>query len=562
MYDMAQGIIAALLMIGILVVVHEAGHFVAAKIFGVGVPVFSVGMGPRLFGFVWRGTDYRVSALPIGGYVQMSGADPFGEEDVHAVVDPEEDFMRKPVWQRLIIMAAGPGVNLVLPFFVFTALLMMGRPDLNSRLGTVLPGSVAEQVGLQERDLVLAVGGSAVEIWHDVEEQVSARLDSGEAIALRIERDGAEQTIALPAGSVTRTLKGEPDLTSTGIAVSHGPIYRGPMILNTRVGIESQDSPAGRAGFEDGDAITEVDGQAVESWVQLMAALDGSSHEISYLRPSGDPEVEPDTLQATLSLSQGAYLSPGETYANPWGILPIMLFANEVSEGDPADLAGLQPGDRFLSLDGQPVLTFDQLVEYVSRSVEQGAEPRAVELAVVREGRVVSMQLTPTLRVVRGEAYQRPVIGVTSHAGTFLGVDLGRKYYTLVEAVPRAFGESIELVKRTATVLANVATRRSAARDNIGGPVAIAHIASEVAERGFFAYATLVGMFSVSLGVFNLLPVPVLDGGQIMFYAIEGLRGRPLSLQLRERFQMVGVVLLMVAMLFVIVNDISRVIGG
>ena len=147
---------AGLVMLSVLVVVHEFGHFVVARIFGVGVPVFSVGMGPRLFGFHYGGTDYRVSALPVGGYVQMSGADPFGEQDVAQDVPEDEDFMRKPVWQRLIIMLAGPGVNIALPFVLFTVLLMMGRPDWNSRVGAVLPGTPAEEAGFQ----VMSVGTS------------------------------------------------------------------------------------------------------------------------------------------------------------------------------------------------------------------------------------------------------------------------------------------------------------------------------------------------------------------------------------------------------------------
>ena len=116
---MLTTIFAGLFMIGLLVVVHELGHALVARFFGVEVPVFSVGMGPRLFGIKWRGTDWRVSALPVGGYVQMAGADMFGEEDVSAEVDPLRSFMNKPVWQRLIIVAAGPVFNLILPVLVF-----------------------------------------------------------------------------------------------------------------------------------------------------------------------------------------------------------------------------------------------------------------------------------------------------------------------------------------------------------------------------------------------------------------------------------------------------------
>ena len=119
-------ILAGLVMISFVVVIHEFGHFIVARAFGIGTPVFSVGMGPRLFGFMWKDTDFRVSALPLGGYVQMAGADPFGEEDANSWVDPEEDFMKKPVWQRLLVMLAGPAMNIGLPFVVFTGVFMLG----------------------------------------------------------------------------------------------------------------------------------------------------------------------------------------------------------------------------------------------------------------------------------------------------------------------------------------------------------------------------------------------------------------------------------------------------
>ncbi|HMV69512.1 MAG TPA: site-2 protease family protein [Myxococcota bacterium] len=197
MVDSLTYMAAGLFMIGLLVVVHEAGHFLFARLFGVGVPIFSVGVGPRLFGVIWRGTDYRLSMLPLGGYVLMSGADPFGEEDTEHVVPPEQDFMRKPVWQRLIIMAAGPGVNLLLPFVLFTFLYMAGKPDVGPVVGAVFPGSAAAEVGLRPGDRVTAVDGDPIEIWHDVDDALARRLAGGAAgdLVLDIERGGGANSI-------------------------------------------------------------------------------------------------------------------------------------------------------------------------------------------------------------------------------------------------------------------------------------------------------------------------------------------------------------------------------
>lgn len=548
-------------LIGVLVVVHEAGHFVAAKIFGVGVPVFSVGMGPRLFGFVWRGTDYRISALPIGGYVQMSGADPFGEEDTTQAVDPEEDFMRKPVWQRLIIMAAGPGVNLALPFVIFTVLFMLGRPDIASQMGTVIPDSPAVTAGFVDEDTIVAFDGQPVQLWHDVEMLATARLQSGDtsAIPVVVERDDREVTLQIPAEALGLNVHDAPDFTAFGIAVSRSGQKRMPVRMSTFVGVEAADSPAGRAGLLTGDRIVEVDGEPVETWQQLVTSLSGPIHELEVSRLEDDERV---TRELTLSLEGGAYASPAPVYDNPWGLLPVNLFAGRVSEDDPAGKAGLASGDRFATVDGMAVYSFDHLIELVSRSLDGTDQPRTIAIEMVRDGAIEAMTVTPIKKVIDGEPYARAIIGVTSMEGVWLGISTARKYYGFGEAVQRAGEEGMDVLKGTVAVLGNVLTGASDASKNVGGPIAMVQLASLVAERSLFDYAAMIGMISVSLGVINLLPVPVLDGGQILFYAVEGIRGRPLSLELRERLQMAGVLALSIVMLLVFVNDINRWAGG
>ncbi len=168
MSDFPLFVVAGVVMIGVLVIVHEAGHYVVARLFKVGTPVFSIGMGPRIFGFRFWDTDFRISLLPIGGYVRMSGADAFGEEDAEGWANPEEDFMRKPVWQRLLIMLAGPAANLILPFLLFTGIYMLGMPMPDSVVGVVRPGSVAEQAGIRSGDEIVAVAGSEVSKWKEL----------------------------------------------------------------------------------------------------------------------------------------------------------------------------------------------------------------------------------------------------------------------------------------------------------------------------------------------------------------------------------------------------------
>lgn len=543
-------LLAGLFMIGFLVIVHEAGHFVAAKVFGIGVPVFSIGMGPRLFGFTRGGTDYRISALPVGGYVQLAGADPYGEQDTSQHVDEDEDFMRRPVWQRLIVMAAGPLVNLALPFVLFTVLLLLGRPDWASRVGTVLPGTPSEVAGLQPGDLVVAVDGEPTEIWHDVQDRLAARIGTPGEVRLDVERAGGRRQMVLPASALSRDLEGELDAITLGMQ---------PFYLSTRVGVESSRSPAGRAGMRTGDRILSVDGEDLETWDKLLVALAaGPRHDLVVTRPASEEGGEPEEHTLVVDLDSGAYEAPHGYASTPWGIAPITLFASGVEEGAPASRAGVQAGDRFLEVDGRPVLTFHHFIDLVARTNQGEEGPRPLDLTVVRDGALVTMEMTPEVRVVSGEAYSRPIIGVSSFGAMGVAVDQVRKYYSLPAAIPRAFSESAEVVRGTASVLGNIFTGRSDPRENVGGPVAIFVAAGTVAEQGFFQYAAVIGMISVSLGLINLLPVPVFDGGQIVFYLVEWVRGRPLSLELRERFQMVGVVAIVILMLLVTVNDLQR----
>jgi regulator of sigma E protease len=208
-------IVAGLVMISLVVVIHEFGHFIVARFFGIGTPVFSVGMGPRLFGFQWKDTDFRVSALPIGGYVQMAGADPFGEEDADSWVDPEQDFMKKPVWQRFLVMLAGPAMNIALPFVLFTAVLMLGDTLRDNVVNQVMPETAAAAAGLQAGDRIVAVDGQPVVVWDDLYSLLS--VEKAGPIALTVERGGAVRELTLPAGALALGPDGLPELQRLGI---------------------------------------------------------------------------------------------------------------------------------------------------------------------------------------------------------------------------------------------------------------------------------------------------------------------------------------------------------
>lgn len=565
-------IAAALLMFTAIVVIHEFGHFVIARLFKVGVPVFSVGMGPRAFGVRWGDTDYRVSWFPLGGYCQMAGADPFGEEDPDAYVDPDEDFMGKPVWQRLLIMVAGPGFNLALPVLIFGAMLMIGAERGDAVIGSVVPESPAAVAGLQLDDRIVAVNHRDVDLWDEFQRALERQPEG--PIHLTVERGSDTVAVTFPAGTLDLTGNGDPDLESLGIRWSR---------VSTRIGVDDPNSPAARAGLIIGDGIETVDGVEVETWIELMAALDGDRHDITWRRAEDPAEESPDdddegvaSMSGVLQADPDWQPRDGDPHANRWGLVPVNLFVGAYTEDSAAADAGLELDDRILSVDGQTVHAFSDLYRIVKGVAPETAEPRgffgkrpdppepdSLALTVVRRGEVIDLSLRPRMtRQVGLKVYWRPLIGIVRYPDAYVGGARTFKRYSVDKAIPEAARMTVEVVTGSIGVLAEFLTRERRIKETVGGPIAIFSMAARSAQSGLAEFAQMMAMISIGVGIINLLPVPVLDGGQILFYAIEGVRGRPLSIALRERIQMIGVLFLVALFVVVTVNDVSRVIGG
>jgi regulator of sigma E protease len=553
-------IFAAIGMIAILVFIHEFGHFIVAKACGVHVKVFSIGFGQRVVGFDYGGTEYRLSLLPFGGYVQMAGADPFGtgEEDDDVLDDPSRAFLRRPVWQRLLVVSAGPAFNLVLPLVLFTALLMAGEPQPSNELGTVDRDGLAAQVGIEAGDKVTAVDGQSTGTWNSVAKRIIA-WETG-AHTLTIQRNGLSRKVDV-------SFDKEEGL---GLGVAHAR-------PDAVAGVDDPNSPAGKAGITTGDEIESINGQAVSDWVGIDRALEGAGRSVAVELASGD--------SLTLELSDWRPADPRllESESAVWGLTPTTLFVGNVGETvskDSTDLfagcrpavskpkapafeAGLRGGDRFLRLDGELVLGWSDVISGVVATMDgegESATARSMQLEVVRAGEVVSVDLTPT--VIRdtnalGRYYFRPVLGVM-RMGLMADGPKTRVYYGFSDAFARAWDETTRLSGYVLEQVGKLVTGAAAVQKSLGGPVEMVRQASSAAEQGLFVWARLMGMLSISLGIINLLLVSVLDGGQFLFYAVEGLRGRPLSLAIREKAQQIGVLFLVLLMMSVLFFDIRR----
>jgi len=430
-------LISFIIVLGILIFIHELGHFAVAKACGVGVEKFSLGFGPRLVGIKRGETEYRISALPLGGYVKMVGEAP-GED-----VSPElaaKSFTHKPVWKRAAIVASGPAMNLILAIVLLPVIFMIGIQvpaylEKPAEVGYVVPDEPAAKAGLTSGDTVVSVDGKPVRNWEDLLTQLA--MNPSKNVALEVTRDG--QSIKT---SIT------PD-TSDETGAGYGGMYP-PM--KPLIGDVAPGYPAKEAGLKGGDLILAINGARITHWAQLENAIhkDGGSKKLLVER------------------------------------------------------------------DGKE-LTFEVLPKY-------NEEAKVHLIGISRQEDLVYRQYGFTESITKGVAS---------------GIDMTGKLFVVIKGL----------------VLGDYSLK------TLGGPIMIAQVAGKAAESGLADLLSLVAFLSLQLGIINLFPIPVLDGGHIVFFGLEAIKGKPLSEKFMTVAQQVGIALLIGLMVLVTWNDLARIFG-
>jgi regulator of sigma E protease len=540
-----------LLLVGVLVLIHELGHFVAAKLLDVKVLRFSFGYGRPLVRVTLGETEYQIAAFPLGGYVRILGIE--GPPDGENKADAGRSFASRPLWQRLVVVFAGPAANLVLPviiYFVFFA----GHTVLPAAVvGDVLDGGAAARAGIEPGDRVLEINGRAIRYWEEIEEAV--RSSPGEELHLRIHRNGKTfERYLTPIEDTVRRRDGGVQVQGR-VGITHAPFV--PL-----VGVIDGQSPAAQSGLRTGDLIISVDGQAVRNWRDVQHQLGKFARRTSlvYFRGTelaGVPQIEllaagfadlvPET-QIDAKLNRQTYT----------GLEHAEMFVAHVDAGSPADGAGLRPGDLITALDGKPVahwLDLDQRLQ---------AEPNKTfkltwKRAVAGTTETLTAELTQVWRQLLDEydhTISRLVFGARNDidrgAGGMVAID-GRFGYALSKAFERT-GETISTMASGFFQILGGDTPGEA----LGGPLMMYRVASVSGNQGWDSFLLMLALISVNLGLINLLPIPMLDGGHLLVFALEAARRKKLSEKTLKRIQLAGLILVGMITILALRNDVMR----
>ncbi len=534
-------VFALVLMLGVLITVHEFGHFVAAKLCGVRVLKFSIGFGPPIgfgrFRMSWTrgGTDYVVAWLPLGGFVKMLGENPDEVDSPEARADPGHALGAKPTWQKLSVVLAGPAMNLALPIFIFAVTLAVGIDRREAVVGNVEPGSPAAEAGLLPEDRVISIEGEPIVWWDELEKQVRTR--PGQRLSLGVEREGRrfDFNVEVEERAGLDIFRLNSDVGWLGLQHAR---------QKALVGITSTGTPAARAGLRSGDRVARVGETPVEDWTVFAEAyaLAEGSVELTLVRGADDGESEIQLLVP--ALGSVARL----------GVIPAVVLVASVSEGKPADRAGVEPGDLIVAVDDVPVGSFLTFQETVLAS-----RGRVLEILVARDGETQRLPIRPELTKLGegGVEEELYLIGIRGQEATVLGAIATDQVRNPFVSFPRAATMTVDLTRLFMNGLRKIISGEISRR-NIGGPIEIAKQSHMALQAGWDRFLNLLILISINLGILNLLPIPILDGGQALMFTVEGVKRSPLSLRTREIVQQLGLVVLVALMGFAFWNDISR----
>ncbi|MCX6103672.1 MAG: RIP metalloprotease RseP [Proteobacteria bacterium] len=525
---MLTSIVGVVILLGGLIFFHELGHYTVAKIFGVKVEVFSLGFGKKIFSRQMGETQYCLSIIPFGGYVKLMGDDPY--KGVPAS-EAERAFCTQQLYKRFCIVAAGPTSNLLLAYVLFTVVFFAGQPMVATRIGNVAIHSPSWEAGLRAKDNILEINGKKISHWIEIEDTL--RPLAGQKVDLKIERGSQELRVPIEVSKVhLKNAYGEDE--ETGGIKGMTPNPSEPV-----VGISDPNSVAYIAGLRTGDTITKIENKPIlvfEDIADTLSSLwvDNKPIMISYKRKPNLEIKEVPEQTVSLNLPKQSKVVSLFGVGTLLGIYPSELFVRQLSAGSPAEKGGLKVGDRIEKLGDGTVYNFEGIVDYIQAQGSQGQEAK---LTIERDGELVILNLKPSETSqedpISGKKIKKYMIGLSPWAIYHEPDYTVFKIREPIALVKHAFHETNELARKMVISLVKLATGKISAK-NLGGPVLIASVAGKSLDAGIIPFLQMMALISINLFLLNLFPIPVLDGGHLLFFILEAIKGKPVSIKTME----------------------------
>lgn len=538
-----------IILISSLIFVHELGHFMFAKAFGVKVLTFSLGFGPKVLRLRGRETEYCISLIPLGGYVRMLEA---AKSDVVLPEDRKRTFESLPIYKRIVIVLAGPAMNLIFPVLLYFAVFVGDGPFLPPTVGVVLPGHPAEGK-LLPGDRIMSVESEEVATFDEVKRIITK--SPGKLLHFKVFRDNRHVDVEVTSEDTVE--RRELDITDRVGSVGIQPSAPAAVI-----GVPNSVSPAYRAGLRTFDIVTNVGGVPVRRFNDLTEAFRdnaGDTLPITYLRPISVPNALGGLAEVAVLEAGVVALTPdaaGTTLFERTGIELADLYAAIVPEDGYFYKAGLRPGDKVLKLDEEPVAAWSTFRE---RVLAQPDRPHRIDYQAARDGSVRS----GTFQVRRedftddhGQSFSFYVLQI-QHWVPLSAEERVEHSAPLRYAFTKALEETADVTHFVLVSIVRLIEGRISLK-SLSGPITIYEVAGEEGRKGADHFIWVMALISINLGLFNLLPIPALDGGHLLFFALETLLRRPLPLRIRELAHVVGMAILVGLTLLAFKNDLER----